>query len=39
MDFSLSEAQQEIREATLKVCAAFGDDYWLARDHDGDCRR
>src|SRR5262249_42389187 len=35
MDFSLTEAQQEIRDAILKVCAGFGDDYWLERDHDG----
>ena len=35
MDFSLTSAQQEIREAVLKICARFGDDYWLARDTDG----
>src|SRR5438046_9788714 len=35
MDFSPSPAQQEIREAILKICARFGDDYWLARDTDG----
>ena len=35
MDFSLTEAQQEIREAILKLCAGFGDDYWLGRDRDG----
>jgi acyl-CoA dehydrogenase len=35
MDFSLTPAQQEIREAILKICARFGDDYWLARDADG----
>jgi acyl-CoA dehydrogenase len=35
MDFSLTEAQQEIREAILKICARFGDDYWLAKDRDG----
>ena len=28
--FSLTEAQQEIREAILKICARFGDDYWLS---------
>ena len=32
---SLTAAQQEIREAILKICARFGDDYWLARDTDG----
>jgi len=35
MDHSLTPAQQEIREAILKICARFGDDYWLARDADG----
>jgi acyl-CoA dehydrogenase len=35
MDFSLTDAQQEIREAILKICARFGDDYWLAKDRDG----
>jgi acyl-CoA dehydrogenase len=35
MDFSLTPAQQEIREAILKICARFGDEYWLARDGDG----
>jgi acyl-CoA dehydrogenase len=33
---SLTPAQQEIREAVAKVCARFGDDYWLARDADGE---
>jgi acyl-CoA dehydrogenase len=36
MDFSLTEAPQEIREGVLKVCATFGDDYWLERDRDGE---
>jgi len=35
MDQSLTQAQQEIREAVLKVCARFGDDYWLEKDRDG----
>ena len=35
MDFALTEAQQEIREAILKICARFGDDYWLRKDRDG----
>ena len=35
MDFSFTEAQEEIREAILKICARFGDDYWLAKDRDG----
>jgi acyl-CoA dehydrogenase len=35
MDLSLTPAQAEIREAILKICAGFGDDYWLAKDRDG----
>jgi acyl-CoA dehydrogenase len=35
MDQSLTPAQAEIREAILKICARFGDDYWLAKDRDG----
>jgi acyl-CoA dehydrogenase len=35
MDLSLTPAQQEIRETVLKICERFGDDYWLARDADG----
>jgi acyl-CoA dehydrogenase len=33
---SLTEDQQSIRENVLKLCARFGDDYWLARDRDGE---
>src|SRR5215510_12468967 len=33
---ALTPALQEIREAILKICAKFGDDYWLAKDRDGD---
>ncbi|MFT4797935.1 MAG: acyl-CoA dehydrogenase [Candidatus Azotimanducaceae bacterium] len=35
MNFELSEAQISIRNAIEKVCSRFGDDYWLARDSDG----
>ena len=35
MELSLTPAQREIREAVLKICARFGDDYWLGRDADG----
>ncbi len=35
MDFGLTEEQQRIREAIGKLCAAFGDDYWLTRDKEG----
>jgi acyl-CoA dehydrogenase len=36
MDLSLTPPQQEIREAILKICSVFGDDYWLDRDRDGE---
>ncbi len=35
MDFSLSADQQNIREAILKLCAQFPDEYWLERDREG----
>jgi acyl-CoA dehydrogenase len=35
VDFSLTQDQQEIREAVLKHCARFTDDYWLERDREG----
>ena len=35
MDFSLTPDQQNIREAILKHCAQFPDEYWLERDRDG----
>jgi acyl-CoA dehydrogenase len=34
MNFSLSAEQQEIRDAVLKHCSQFSDDYWLERDHE-----
>lgn len=35
MDFSLTTDQQNIRDAILKHCARFPDDYWLERDREG----
>src|SRR6266851_465013 len=35
MDFSFSAEQERIREAIAKLCARFGDDYWLERDREG----
>ena len=35
MDFSLTADQQSIRDAILKICARFPDEYWLERDRDG----
>lgn len=34
MDLSLTQDQQNIREAILKLCSRFTDDYWLERDRD-----
>ena len=35
MDFAFTQDQQNIRDAVLKQCALFSDDYWLERDHEG----
>jgi acyl-CoA dehydrogenase len=35
MDFTLSAEQDAIRDAIEKVCARFGDDYWLKKDKEG----
>lgn len=35
MDFCLTEDQQNIRNAVLKHCSRFSDDYWLERDREG----
>src|SRR5260370_10075130 len=35
MDCSLTPDQQNIREAILKHCARFPDEYWLERDREG----
>ena len=35
MDFSLTPDQESIREAVLKICSQFTDDYWLERDREG----
>ena len=35
MDFALTQDQQSIRESVQKICARFGDAYWLARDREG----
>jgi acyl-CoA dehydrogenase len=35
VDFSLSAEQQNIRNAILKLCSRFPDEYWLERDRDG----
>ena len=35
MDFELSAEQEAIRDAVTKICARFGDDYWLRKDREG----
>ncbi len=35
IDFALTDLQQSVRAAVEKICARFGDDYWLERDRDG----
>ena len=35
MDFSDNREHESIREAIGRICANFGDDYWLQRDRDG----
>ena len=34
MHYSLTEAQTELRAQILKLCADFGDDYWLKIDQE-----
>jgi acyl-CoA dehydrogenase len=35
VDFALTQDQQNIRDAVLKHCAPFPDDYWLDHDRSG----
>ena len=35
MAYSLTPDQNALDEAIERICADFGDDYWLARDTDG----
>ena len=39
MDFSLSDDQRAIREGVAAVVRQFTDEYWLARDEDGEFPR
>lgn len=34
MDFSLTPDQQNVRDAVLRHCSQFSDDYWLERDRE-----
>ncbi|HVU39531.1 MAG TPA: acyl-CoA dehydrogenase family protein [Xanthobacteraceae bacterium] len=36
MDFAFSDLQLSLRDAVAKVCARFGDEYWLKHDRDGE---
>ncbi|MFT3968296.1 MAG: acyl-CoA dehydrogenase family protein [Sphingobium sp.] len=33
MDFGLTDDQQNIRDAVLRHCSQFSDEYWLEQDH------
>ena len=35
MDFAYTPEQDAIRDAIGRICARFGDDYWLKRDREG----
>jgi acyl-CoA dehydrogenase len=35
MDFSFTPEQETIRTEVMRICARFGDDYWLERDREG----
>lgn len=35
MSIDFTPEQEQIREGVTRLCAGFGDDYWLARDADG----
>ena len=39
MTFTLSPDQLEIREAVARLCARFGDDYWLKKYTEGGDRK
>ena len=36
MDFAFNDDQQNIREAVLRQCSQFSDDYWLEHDRSGE---
>jgi acyl-CoA dehydrogenase len=39
MDFTFTPEQDALREAIARICAGFGDEYWLQRDKDGEFPR
>ena len=34
MDFALTDEQRAIRDSIARICARYGDDYWLRHDRD-----
>lgn len=36
MSVDFTPEQEQIRESVARLCAEFGDEYWLARDADGE---
>ena len=36
VDFALNPEQEQIRDAVLRLCEPFDDQYWLERDRSGD---
>ncbi len=35
MSVGFTDEQEQLREAVRRICARFGDDYWLTKDRDG----
>ena len=35
MSIGFTDEQEQLRDAVRRICARFGDDYWLAKDRDG----
>ncbi len=35
MTYQMTPEQQDIREAILRICAEFDDEFWLKRDREG----
>jgi acyl-CoA dehydrogenase len=35
MNFAFTPEQEQLRDAVLRLCERFGDDYWLAKDREG----
>ncbi len=35
MNFAFTPEQEQLRDAVRRLCARFGDDYWLGKDREG----